>query len=173
MTLISAMMIITKCSLPTTDFATRYSTRYSDFLLQPYSNPTRSQKSLLVGACLSMIWTPNVFSSDNGKINFMFTEMIFLCGFQKVVNLQNKRSTCHQAQNCWERMINLNGVPQCHESRQHDSNVLISILIVIVLISRELKFLCDKSHASANTSGWGQRKADNHALINLFLWLLI
>ena len=51
MTLISAMMIITKCSLPTTDFATRYSTRYSDFLLQPYSNPTRSQKSLLVGAC--------------------------------------------------------------------------------------------------------------------------
>ena len=33
MTLISAMMIITKYSLPTTDFATRYSTRYSDFLL--------------------------------------------------------------------------------------------------------------------------------------------
>ena len=53
MALISAMMIITKYSLPTTDFATRYSTRYSDFLLQPYSNPTRSQKSLLVGACLS------------------------------------------------------------------------------------------------------------------------
>ena len=44
-------MIITKYSLPTTDFATRYSTRYSDFLVQPYSNPTRSQKSLLVGAC--------------------------------------------------------------------------------------------------------------------------
>ena len=52
MTIISAMIIITKYSLPTIDFATRYSTRYSDFLLQPYSNPTRSQKSLLVGACL-------------------------------------------------------------------------------------------------------------------------
>ena len=51
MTIISAMIIITKYSLPTIDFATRYSTRYSDFLLQPYSNPTRSQKSLLVGAC--------------------------------------------------------------------------------------------------------------------------
>ena len=50
-TIISAMMIITKYSLPTIDFATRYSTRYSDFFLQPYSNPTRSQKSLLVGAC--------------------------------------------------------------------------------------------------------------------------
>ena len=50
MTMISAMMIVTKYSLPTIDFATRYSTRYSDFLLQPYSNPTRSKKSLLVGA---------------------------------------------------------------------------------------------------------------------------
>ena len=47
---ITAVMIITKYSLPTVDFATRYSTRYSDFLLQPYSNPTRSQKGLLVGA---------------------------------------------------------------------------------------------------------------------------
>ena len=52
MTIISAMIIITKYSLPTIYFATRYSTRYSDFLLQPYSNPTRSEKSLLVGACL-------------------------------------------------------------------------------------------------------------------------
>ena len=50
MTMISAMMIITKYSLPTIDFATRYSARYSDFLLQPYSNPTRSQQVLLVGA---------------------------------------------------------------------------------------------------------------------------
>ena len=68
MTIISAMMIITKYSLPTIDFATRYSTRYSDFLLQPYSNPTRSQKSLLVCACKRgfsfevhiqiWIWTP-------------------------------------------------------------------------------------------------------------------
>ena len=47
--IITAVMIITKYSLPTVDFATRYSTRYSDFLLQPYSNPTRSQKRLLVG----------------------------------------------------------------------------------------------------------------------------
>ena len=50
--IITVVMIITKYSLPTVDFATRYSTRYSDFLLQPYSNPTRSQKRLLVGACL-------------------------------------------------------------------------------------------------------------------------
>ena len=49
--IITAVMIITKYSLPTVDFATRYSTRYSDFLLQPYSNPTRSKKRLLVGAC--------------------------------------------------------------------------------------------------------------------------
>ena len=48
--IIMAVMIITKYSLPTVDFATRYSTRYSDFLLQPYSNPTRSKKRLLVGA---------------------------------------------------------------------------------------------------------------------------
>ena len=52
---ITAVMIITKYSLPTVDFATRYSTRYSDFLLQPYSNPTRSQKRLLVGACIHHI----------------------------------------------------------------------------------------------------------------------
>ena len=50
MTIISAMMMITKYSLPTINFATRYSTRYSGFLLQPYSNPTRSQKNLLVCA---------------------------------------------------------------------------------------------------------------------------
>ena len=56
MTIISAMIIITKYSLPTIDFATRYSTRYSDFLLQPYSNPTRSKKSLLVGACIGVVW---------------------------------------------------------------------------------------------------------------------
>ena len=49
--IITAVMIIAKYSLPTIDFATRYSTRYSDFLLQPYSNPTRSQKRLLAGAC--------------------------------------------------------------------------------------------------------------------------
>ena len=55
MTIISAMIIITKYSLPTIDFATRYSTRYSDFLLQPYSNPTRSKKSLLVGAWSSVM----------------------------------------------------------------------------------------------------------------------
>ena len=36
--------------MPTIDFATRYSTRYSDFLLQPFSNPTGSKKSLLVCA---------------------------------------------------------------------------------------------------------------------------
>ena len=48
--IITVVMIITEYSLPTVDFATRYSTRYSDFLLQPYSNPTRSQKRLLVGA---------------------------------------------------------------------------------------------------------------------------
>ena len=51
MTMISTMMIVTKYSLPTIDFATRYSTRYSDFLVQPDSNPTQSKKSLLVCAC--------------------------------------------------------------------------------------------------------------------------
>ena len=51
MTMISAMMIVTKYSLPTIDFATRYSTRYSNFLVQPDSNPTQSKKSLLVCAC--------------------------------------------------------------------------------------------------------------------------
>ena len=55
MTMISAMTIITKYSLPTINFASGYSTRYSDFLLQPYSNPTRSKKSLLVCACSSII----------------------------------------------------------------------------------------------------------------------
>ena len=39
--IITAVTIIAKYSLPTIDFATRYSTRYSDFFLQPYSNPTR------------------------------------------------------------------------------------------------------------------------------------
>ena len=37
--IITAVMIIAKYSLPTIAFATRNSTRYSDFLLQPYSNP--------------------------------------------------------------------------------------------------------------------------------------
>ena len=46
--------VISKYLLSAVDFATRYSTRYSDFLLQPYSNPTRSQKSLLV--CAWWLW---------------------------------------------------------------------------------------------------------------------
>ena len=75
----------------------------------------------------------------------MFTEMIFLSACQKEVNLQNKRSTFR------EIMIN-----RCHESGEPDSKVL---------IFRERRFLCDKSRASANTSGWGRKlimkKADN------------
>ena len=51
MMMILAMIMIFKCLLSAIDFATRYSTRYSDFLSQPYSNPTRSQKTLLAGAC--------------------------------------------------------------------------------------------------------------------------
>ena len=54
MTIISAMMIISKYSLPTIDFATRYSTRYSNFLLQPYWNPTRSKKAYSY-RCLHMM----------------------------------------------------------------------------------------------------------------------
>ena len=74
MTIISAMIIITKYSLPTIDFATRYSTRYSDFLLQPYSNPTRSQKRLLVGACsgvTNMYFGPK--EKNTYKTNFKFS----------------------------------------------------------------------------------------------------
>ena len=50
MVMIRITVVITKYSLPTVDFATRYSTQYSDFLQQPYSNLTRSKKSLLEGA---------------------------------------------------------------------------------------------------------------------------
>ena len=49
MMMILAMIIIFNHLLSAIDFATRYSTRYSDFLPQPYSNPTRSQKALLAG----------------------------------------------------------------------------------------------------------------------------
>ena len=52
MMMILAMIIIFKRLLSAIDFATRYSTRYSDFLPQHYSNPTRSQKALLAGAWL-------------------------------------------------------------------------------------------------------------------------
>ena len=48
MTIISEMMIITKYSLPTIDFATRYSTLYSDFL------PTR--RCLVITSILSKIF---------------------------------------------------------------------------------------------------------------------
>ena len=51
MMMILATIMIPKYSLPAIDFATRYSTRYSDFLSQPYSNPTRNQKTLLAGPC--------------------------------------------------------------------------------------------------------------------------
>ena len=49
MMMILAMIMIPKYSLSAVDFATRYSIRYSDFSSQPYSNPTRSQKTLLAG----------------------------------------------------------------------------------------------------------------------------
>ena len=48
--IITSVMIITKYSLLTVNAATRYFTRYSDFVLQPYSNPTRSKKRLLADA---------------------------------------------------------------------------------------------------------------------------
>ena len=49
MTILSAMTIVTKYSLPTIDFATRYSTRYSDFLLQPYSKGKKPTRLCLAG----------------------------------------------------------------------------------------------------------------------------
>ena len=50
MTAMSLMMMTSKITLPTTAIATRYSTRYSNFLLLLDSNSTRSQKPLLAGA---------------------------------------------------------------------------------------------------------------------------
>ena len=51
MTAMSLMMMTSKITLPTTAIATRYSTRYSNFLLLLDSNSTRSKKPLLAGAC--------------------------------------------------------------------------------------------------------------------------
>ena len=61
MMMISAMILMLKCFLSAIDFATVYSTRYSDFLSQPYSNPTRSQKTLLAGAWswYTCVWCSN------------------------------------------------------------------------------------------------------------------
>ena len=50
MMMILKMITMFKCLFSAIGFATCYSTRYSDFLSQPYSNPTRSQKTLLAGA---------------------------------------------------------------------------------------------------------------------------
>ena len=55
MTAMSLMMMTSKITLPTTAIATRYSTRYSNFLLLLDSNSTRSQKPLLAGACLGVV----------------------------------------------------------------------------------------------------------------------
>ena len=61
MVMIMAMIMISKYLLPAIDFATRY----SDFLSQPYSNPTRSQKTLLAGAWSRVIMQTNT----KGKIH--------------------------------------------------------------------------------------------------------
>ena len=50
MTVMSLVMMTSKFTLPTTAIASRYSTRYSDFLRLLDSNSTRSQKPLLAGA---------------------------------------------------------------------------------------------------------------------------
>ena len=55
------MMMKSKITLPSTAIATRYSTRYSNFLLLLDSNSTRSQKPLLAGA-----WSPGVWISEPG-----------------------------------------------------------------------------------------------------------
>ena len=52
MMVISLMMMTSKITLSTTAIATRYSTRYSDFLLLFDSNSTQSKKTLLAGAWL-------------------------------------------------------------------------------------------------------------------------
>ena len=46
--IITSVMIITKYSLLTVNFATRYSTRYSDFLLQPYSKSKKATRRCLL-----------------------------------------------------------------------------------------------------------------------------
>ena len=69
--MILAMIMIFKCLLSAIDFATRYSTRYSDFLSQPYSNPTRSQKTLLAGA-----WSQGTV--NNIQLNTLMTTKVKL-----------------------------------------------------------------------------------------------
>ena len=65
MTAMSLMMMTSKITLPTTAIATRYSTRYSNFLLLLDSNSTRSQKPLLAGACC---WhTSSRLTTNNGQ----------------------------------------------------------------------------------------------------------
>ena len=75
MTVISLMMMTSKITLSTTAIATRYSTRYSDFLLLLDSNSTRSKKTLHAGACSEYICfrglSPGVHrgSKDGGLVS--------------------------------------------------------------------------------------------------------
>ena len=68
MTAMSLMMMTSKIMLPTTAIATRYSTRYSNFLLLLDSNSTRSQKPLLAGA-----WSQLTIDTPYHHLKYTFT----------------------------------------------------------------------------------------------------
>ena len=67
MTAMSLMMMTSKITLPTTAIATRYSTRYSDFLLLLDSNSTRSKKPLLDEAWDHYIFPNYHYGSPAGR----------------------------------------------------------------------------------------------------------
>ena len=75
MTIISAMIIITKYSLPTIDFATRYSLLYSVLgffattLLEPYSESKKATRWTLPPCNIVIIW------SDPPKTAFLNVDM--------------------------------------------------------------------------------------------------
>ena len=97
--IITAVMIIAKFSLPTIDFATRYSTRYSDFLLQPYSESKKPTHRYLIRASehqqdrrISRIGTALCITKDSAT-NIIFV-ILESCHFQKYSTCWVFKSFC-------------------------------------------------------------------------------
>ena len=80
MTAMSLMMMTSKITLPTTAIATRYSTRYSNFLLLLDSNSTRRGLLITRWCCFSVTITATQVTSYNGRC--------WLCGGEMMLPIQ-------------------------------------------------------------------------------------
>ena len=152
MTVISLMMMTSKITLSTTAIATRYSTRYSDFLLLLDSYSTQSKKPLIAGAWPPVPTVPSVTSVPtwitqsylrmDWIVRLSYTTLTLRASLQSDAN---NHSSDERRHHCWQMNLtqNMEGLDVLEPfTTSFDLHCEASIVLLQEL---EILFFLDKS----------------------------